>query len=137
MELSQIIAEGEISQLKTIAELIVDTLPCKVITQPAPGMVMIKHVDPLEKDPFYLGEAFVTQCEVEIEGNLGYSCVLGNDSERALYGAIIDSVLGNSQIVSAKIIPLLKSEEENILARLTFENKKISQTRVNFDVKKG
>lgn len=137
MEHAQIIAEGEISQLKMIAEFIVNNLPCKVITHPAPGMVMIKQVDPLEKDPFYLGEAFVTQCEVEIEGNLGYSCVLGNDTERALYGAIIDAVMGHDQPAAREVMPLLAAEEQNISARLAFASEKIARTRVDFDVKKG
>ncbi|HEX9061495.1 MAG TPA: phosphonate C-P lyase system protein PhnG, partial [Clostridia bacterium] len=109
MEYSEIAAEGRLENLKLIAEKIAGMFPLSVITPPSSGMIMIQHTDPVEKTPFYLGEAFVTKCEVDIAGNIGFGCVLGDDPERALYSAIIDAALDTLAI--PQIEPLLKSEE--------------------------
>src|SRR5271157_382252 len=94
MEHSEIIAEGGDDALREIAELIVKRLPVKVLKPPAPGMVMVRQVDPLENVLFLLGETYVTECEVEVDGRLGYGCVLGAGEERALCGAMVDAVIG-------------------------------------------
>ena len=137
MDYTQVVAEGRIEKLKEIAENIVDNAACKVIKSPAPGMIMLKEVDPLEKTPFYLGEAFVTECEVQVDSGLGYSCVLGENIERALYGGIIDAVIGNKHKLAEITITKLSDEEGYIREKLIQESKEISKTKVNFDVKKG
>ncbi len=137
MNYSQVTAEGRLEKLKEMAEGIVIELPCQIIQNPSPGMVMVKHIDPIEKTPFYLGEAFVTQCEVEIGGSLGYGCVLGDEPERALYGAILDAVLGNGIAVPEKVKRLLEEEADEIQQGWSSESRQISRTKVNFDVKKG
>ena len=136
MDNSQVVAEGRIEKLKDIAEAIVNAFSCRIITHPSPGMIMIKHIDPIEKTPFYLGEAYVTQCEVEVDGKMGYGCVLGDDPERALYGAIIDAVAGNNMPVSEDISSGLDSEKASILEKWAEESRRIAKTKVNFDVKK-
>ena len=70
MEHSEIVAEGGEEALREIAELIVNRLPVKVLKPPAPGMVMVRQVDPLENVFFLLGETYVTECEVEVDGLL-------------------------------------------------------------------
>ncbi|MBZ4653818.1 MAG: phosphonate lyase system protein PhnG [Peptococcaceae bacterium] len=137
MDYSLIVATGDLEKLKAIAEFIVESHPFKITTEPSPGMVMIRVIDPLEKTPFYLGEAFVTQCEVEIDGNLGYGCVMGYEEERALYGAILDAIMGNDHELASKVRPMLALVEKEILQRYEKETKKVARTRVNFDVKKG
>ena len=137
MNIAEIISNGDIKELKSIAEFIVECLPCRVTAEPSAGMVMVKVVDPLEKTPFYLGEAYATQCEVEIEGKIGYGCVLGNDEERALYGAILDAVMSGGHDISGRVkLRLIKIQEE-IMLRRDAEIKGALRTRVNFDVKKG
>ncbi len=52
MHYSEIVAEGNLDALKVIAEEIVRRLNVRVLKAPAPGMVMVRHVDPLEKTRF-------------------------------------------------------------------------------------
>ncbi|MCX7709161.1 MAG: phosphonate C-P lyase system protein PhnG [Clostridia bacterium] len=137
MHYSQVIAEGRIEKLRDIADTIVNHVPCRIISNPSPGMVMVKHTDPLEKTPFYLGEAFVTQCEAEVDGCMGYGCVLGDEPERAVFGAIIDAVLGNKNRMAPSVNPMIEEEARFIKDQWTRESRQISKTKVNFDVKKG
>ncbi len=135
MEHSEIIAEGGDEALREIAELIVNRLPVKVLKPPAPGMVMVRQVDPLENVFFLLGETYVTECEVEVDGRLGYGCVLGSGEERALCGALVDAVIGGAHTIAAEVQPLLDAEERNIRARWDAESTAVASTRVNFDVR--
>lgn len=137
MDYYKIVAEGRPERIKTAVEKIVDEFQCSVLSAPSSGMIMVKHIDPIEKTPFYLGEAFVTQCEVEIKGEIGYGCVLGDEPERALYGAIIDAVLGNGFNLPHKAVEVLNDEMEYIKHKHKKEDGQILKTKVNFDVKKG
>lgn len=137
MDYYQIVAEGRLEKLQVIVQRIVNEFQCKIVSGPSSGMIMVKHIDPIDKNQFYLGEAFVTQCEVEVTGNLGYGCALGDEKERALYGAIIDARLGNGYDIPVDTLKLLKQEMEYISDKQIKERNQILKTKVNFDVKKG
>lgn len=137
MDYFKIVAEGRLEKLEVVAQRIVNEFECKVVSSPSPGMIMLKHVDPIDKTQFYLGEAFVTECEVEVSGKLGYGCVLGDEPERALYGAIIDSTLGNGCDIPVEAKELLESEMQHIRNEQVKEKNRVLSTKVNFDVKKG
>ena len=76
MDYSEIAAEGDLEAVREIAQAIVNRLPVRILKPPSPGMVMVKQIDPLENTQFLLGEAYVTECEVDVEGLPGYGCVL-------------------------------------------------------------
>lgn len=132
-----VVAEGRIEKLKEIAEKIVEKMPCKIISQPSPGMIMIKNIDPLEKTYFYMGEAFVTKCEVEVGGNMGFGCVIGDEPERAIYGAIIDAVIDKDFDGKEQIQKMLSDEDSYLNQEWDKYYSQVSKTKVNFNVKKG
>lgn len=133
MSYTEVVAEGDINAIKEIAGMIVDRLPCRVVSEPSAGMVMVKHADPLEYTPFYMGEAFVMQCEVVVDERPGYGCVLGAEPERALCGAIIDAVLGTGHRLSDLISGYVAKEAAAIRDRREAEDRLIAGTRVNFE----
>jgi alpha-D-ribose 1-methylphosphonate 5-triphosphate synthase subunit PhnG len=137
MNYYMIAAEGRLEKIREAAEKIVDKFRCEILSGPSSGMIMVKHLDPVEKTPFYIGEAFVTQCEVEIEGSLGYGCILGDVPERAIYAAIIDSRLGNGMDIPVEAMKILRYEMEYIEKQRIIDNERVLKTKVNFDVKKG
>lgn len=137
MDYYKIVAEGRLEKLQVVVQRIVNEYEWKVVAHPSPGMIMVRHVDPIDKTKFYIGEAFVTQCEVEVAGKLGYGCVLGDEPERALYGAIIDSRLGNACDIPVEAKEILEHEMLHIGNEQVIDRNRIFNTKVNFDVKKG
>jgi len=135
MHYSQIAAEGNADALRAIAETITNRLSVRVLRSPSPGMVMVRQVDPLENITFLLGEAYVTECEVEVDGEPGYGCVLGADDERALSSALLDAVVGGAHAMVSEIAPLLDAEEARIRGRWEAESKAAATTRVNFETR--
>lgn len=108
MDYTQIVEEGNIEALKEIYDIIVSRLPYRLISQPETGKVVISHSDPQEKTDTYIGDTLATYCEAEVDGCMGYGAVPGNDPQRAIYAALIDSVIWNQHPVSSLIMPLLE-----------------------------
>ncbi len=135
MEYSQIAAEGRAEAVREIAQAIVDRLPVRMLKPPSAGMVMVRQIDPLENIPFLLGEAYVTECEVEVDGSAGYGCVLGSDEERALCSALLDAVVGGGHPKASEITPLLEAEEKRIRQRWDAESTAAASTRVSFETR--
>ncbi len=135
MHHSEIVAEGSLESITAIAEAIANALPVRVLKPPVPGMVMVRHVDPLENTLFLLGEAFVTECEVEVDGLLGYGCVLGRGDERALCAALVDAVIGGAHAFAAEVLPLLEAEQARIETGRDLESRAAASTRVSFEVR--
>jgi alpha-D-ribose 1-methylphosphonate 5-triphosphate synthase subunit PhnG len=135
MHHSEIVAEAEPEAIREIADTIVNRLPVNVLRAPSPGMVMVRQVDPLENTIFLLGEAYVMECEVEVDGLLGYGCALGAGEERALCGALIDAVVGGGHAIAGEISDLLSAEQRRIEARWEADSRAVASTRVNFDVR--
>jgi alpha-D-ribose 1-methylphosphonate 5-triphosphate synthase subunit PhnG len=135
MDHSEIVAEAGPDAVREIAELIANRLPVKVLKPPSPGMVMVRHAEPLENIFFLLGETFVTECEVEVDGELGYGCVLGSGEERALCGAMVDAVMSGRHPLADEVAPLLEAEQQRIEARRETESRAVASTRVSFEVR--
>lgn len=135
MNYSEIVAEASLHGVRRIAEAILERLAVRVIKPPSPGMVMVQHVDPLENTLFLLGETYVTECEVEVDGLLGYGCAMGAGEERALCAALVDAVVGGGHGVAPEITRLLRDEEREIRGRWETEGLLTASTRVSFDVR--
>ncbi|MBN2509702.1 MAG: phosphonate C-P lyase system protein PhnG [Spirochaetales bacterium] len=96
MNISQTLSACRIEDIEAFVQRVCDREEILVMEKPSGAMVMMKHRDPLEKTPFYIGEVYVTQCTVKVSGHIGYGCVMGHDAQRALYAAICDAVEGSS-----------------------------------------
>ncbi len=135
IDYSEIVAEASADAVRTIAEAILNRSTVKILKPPSPGMVMVRHTDPLENTLFLLGEAYVTECEVDVDGLLGYGCVLGSGEERALCGALVDAVVGGGHALGRDIEPLLRPSSGRIEERWEAESRAVASTRVSFDVR--
>ena len=55
-------------------------------------MTMIQAEDSVEFQPFYVGEALTTECEVIVNGQKGYGICLGDEPLRCYCIAFIDAI---------------------------------------------
>lgn len=114
MDYMQLVQDGNIKTLEKIYTLMVDRLPCRIISQPATGRVMMSNIDPQEKTKTRISEYIATYCEIEVDGNIGYGCVHGNDPERAKYAALVDSLIFNDHPAVSLIKPLLNQIRDEL-----------------------
>jgi alpha-D-ribose 1-methylphosphonate 5-triphosphate synthase subunit PhnG len=132
---SEVCAEGGLEALRELADAIVEQADVRVLREPRAGMVMVRHVDPLEHTAFYMGEAHVTECEVEVDGRLGYGCVLGSGEDRAFYAALVDAVMASGGPLRAEVEAKLKQPAEAIMRARQDESRLAASTRVDFEVR--
>ncbi len=131
---SEIASEAGPEAVRRIAELIAGRLAVNVVRAPSPAMVMMRQVDPLENTIFNLGEIFVMECEVEVDGHPGYGCVVGPADDRSLCSALLDAVYSAELPITAELEPLLEEEAGRIAAERDRESRAVATTRVSFDV---
>ncbi|BET68636.1 hypothetical protein ASA1KI_35540 [Opitutales bacterium ASA1] len=74
-------------------ETLEQTHAVRILKQPAVCLTMIRAEDSLEQQGFYLGEALTTECEVEVDGAIGYGLCLGEEPVRAYCIAVCDALL--------------------------------------------
>ena len=104
----------------------------QVIRQPAIAMTMIRAEDSVEGQPFYLGEALITECEVNVDGQPGFGICLGDEPVRSYCIAFIDALLQLSDTRLAQVNAFLKEQEKLVAARQQDEYKHIQRTKVDF-----
>jgi phosphonate C-P lyase system protein PhnG len=132
---SEVAAEADLVTIRAIADVVADAVPVSLVREPAGAMIMVRNVDPVGLTPFCLGEAHVTECEVEVDGVLGYGCVLGDSAERALCAAIIDAIVASEHPVRAEVERRLADAAAAIVRSRRAESNRTAATRVDFDLK--
>ena len=130
---TEILVRGSIEVTRRLAQKIIDNYDVKVIEEPNNGLVMIKVRETAKKSLFYLGELFVTEAKVQIEGNLGIGIVRGNHEELAYYLAVIDAAYIGNLEETKSFTDILLQEEKNIDIQREKYQEKILKTRVSFE----
>jgi alpha-D-ribose 1-methylphosphonate 5-triphosphate synthase subunit PhnG len=100
----------------------------------APGicLTMIRAEDSVEKQEFYLGEALTTDCEVEINGQIGYGICLGDEPDRAYCMAVVEAVLAQNDAPQSLIYQFLAQQATLIRQQEETEFSHIMRTKVDF-----
>ncbi len=103
----------------------------EILRGPEAGMIMLRGRTGGGGAPFNLGEATVARATVRLSsGEVGFSCVMGRDLERARLAAIFDALWQReAEAVDARLL-------RGVRARLSAETRKTAEetaaTRVNF-----
>ena len=106
----------------------------EVILVKSPGicLTMVRAEDSLEKQEFFLGEALTSECEVSVDGMLGYGLCLGEEPVRAYCIAVCDALLQGGREVPAVLAHFVVAEREKLSVREMEEFNHILRTQVDF-----
>ena len=86
----------------------------------------------MELQPFYLGEALTTECEVIINERIGYGICLGDEPIRSYCIAVIDALMQLNDQSKPVIEQFLTNEYQGIQHRNKVEYNHILRTKVDF-----
>src|ERR1700761_861225 len=98
-----ILCECELEPLQNFVASMEDKFEITIARMPSICMIMIEAEDSVEFQPFYLGEALTTECEVIVNGQKGYGICLGDEPLRCYCIAFIDAV---TQLEGADLQPV-------------------------------
>ncbi|ADG07715.1 phosphonate C-P lyase system protein PhnG [Kyrpidia tusciae] len=62
-----------------------------------PGLVMMRARETVRQEDFYVGEIYVSESTVSVDGEWGYGVAMGNQPERADGLAVLDAVFHSSR----------------------------------------
>ncbi len=130
----EILAQADAAVLLLLAEEILATSEAEVIKQPETSLLMARANDSVTGSPFNLGEILVTESEVRLGNHIGYSLIMGEESERALAAAVIDAALEGGHASTSSIEEKLGQEESRLKMEKEKEFGLVAQTRVDFEI---
>jgi alpha-D-ribose 1-methylphosphonate 5-triphosphate synthase subunit PhnG len=127
-----ILCECSLDHLRQFVEETLAHYPVQLTKAPAICLTMVRAEDSVEKQEFYLGEALTTECEVEVNGQMGYGICLGDEPERAYCMAVIEAVMAAQDATLPLIKGFLFREREAVQQREKLEFNQIMRTKVDF-----
>ena len=127
-----ILCECALEPLESFVREMEQQCTVQVIRQPQVATTMIRAEDSVEGQKFHLGEALISECEVDVEGQPGYGLCLGDEPVRSYCIAVIDALLQLSDARLPKVNAFLSEQETLITAQVQSEYKHIQRTKVDF-----
>lgn len=127
-----VLCECDLDSLKQLITELEARHEPEIVKPPAVCLTMVRAEDSIEQQPFYLGEALTTECEVSVDGRIGYGVCLGEEPERAYCLAVADAVIASSDGVPQPISAFLESNHAALKAADQAEFSQILRTQVDF-----
>jgi alpha-D-ribose 1-methylphosphonate 5-triphosphate synthase subunit PhnG len=128
----QILCECELEALAAFVRELEQEYKVTVVRQPAVCMTMVQAEDSVEGQPFYLGEALTTECELQVDGQVGYGLCLGDEPLRCYCIAFVDALLLSPDRNAERVGVFLDWQGAAIAARQQVEYNHIQRTKVDF-----
>lgn len=130
---TEILINGSPRLPATLAGEIEARYDVTVIEAPSRGLVMVRVRETAQKSLFYLGEVLVTECRVQVEGNIGIGLLKGDEPERAYQLAVIDAAYAAGLRETGDWTELLQAESGRIEATRAVQHAAVLRTKVDFE----
>jgi alpha-D-ribose 1-methylphosphonate 5-triphosphate synthase subunit PhnG len=127
-----VLCECELPPLQALVVGLEQAHRIAIVKEPSVCLTMIRAEDSLEQQEFFLGEALTTECEVSVDGRIGYGVCLGDEPVRGYCLAVVDAILHGGSDTIADVHPFIDRQRALIAARETEEFNLILRTQVDF-----
>ncbi len=127
-----ILCECNLEPLETLVSSFEHIYTIEMVRPPAICMTMIEAEDSVEFQPFYLGEALTTECEIQIEGQKGYGICLGDEPVRGYCMAVIDALVAKEGAELPALKSFLETQGALIEEKRKIEHNHILRSKVDF-----
>lgn len=118
-------------------DVLEDDPPLSVRQEPRPQLVMQQVREPVQRQPFNLGEVLVTPAEVELDGARGFAMLPGKAERGALSGAIVDAAVAGGHEETPTIVAGLEKVADRRRERRQTEWAESKHTAVEFESMEG
>lgn len=129
-----ILCECSLSALENFVTELEKNFIVVVVKAPTICMTMVKAEDSVESQPFYLGEALTTECQLLVNDRIGYGICIGDEPVRAYCIAFFDAIVGIENEFLPQINQFLKEQLAAIELSQKIEHNHILRTKVDFKI---
>jgi len=130
---TEVLIKGSAEVSVKLAQEILQTYQVQTIEEPNNSLVMVKVRESAQQSLFYLGEVFITECKVMIDGCLGIGMAKGHEPELVYNLAIIDAAYNANLPETKGWTDVLLLEEGHIKTVWEGLQNKVLKTKVNFE----
>lgn len=135
ISIDEVLCECLKDSLINFVTKIESNLAIEIVVTPKLGMTMIQAEDSIDFQPFYLGEVLITECQLTVNGILGYGYCMGDEPQRAYCIALIDAIVNTIEHPLQKDIEAFIISENEILQKKKLEEyNQILKTKVDFKI---
>ncbi|MFM9837810.1 MAG: phosphonate C-P lyase system protein PhnG [Cyclobacteriaceae bacterium] len=127
-----ILCECQLEPLQNLVAELEPSFETTIIRMPSICMTMIQAEDSVEFQPFYLGEAVTTECEVMVNAQKGYGVCLGDEPLRCYCIAFLDAVTQLKDADQQPILTFLDEQAKLLDKAAQLEHNQILTTKVDF-----
>jgi alpha-D-ribose 1-methylphosphonate 5-triphosphate synthase subunit PhnG len=130
-----VLCECELAPLQELVIGLEQQHDITIVKEPSVCLTMIRAEDSLEQQPFYLGEALTTECEVTVDGRIGYGVCLGDEPVRGYCLAVVDALMADGDAAHASveaINPFIERQRGLVAEKETEEFNLVLRTQVDF-----
>lgn len=127
-----VLCQCELAPLESFIATLEDSVRIVIVKMPAICMTMIQAEDSVDAQPFYLGEALTTECEVLINDKRGIGLCLGDEPVRSYCIAFLDAYIQLSEIDQQPVASFLTEQATIIKHKEQLEHYLIMRTKVDF-----
>ena len=127
-----ILCECPLESLESLVRELEPHYTVVIARYPSLATTMIRAEDSVELQPFYLGEALITESALALDGQMGYGICLGDEPVRSYCMAFIDAalILGGERAYG--IYAFLEVQGAALEEALKVEYNQIQRTKVDF-----
>lgn len=127
-----VLCECPLEPLVSLVESLEPNYTVAMAQAPRLVLTMLQAEDTVEQQPFYLGEALTTDCEVVVEGVAGVGIVLEDQPERAYCLAFLDALAQLGDHYWPRVEHFLAEQGAALWQREQAENRAILSSLVDF-----
>lgn len=131
---TEILALSDTKVLEDMVLTVEEKFEIKTLEEPNNGLVMVKMRESAQKHLFYLGEVFVTECKVLINGVVGLGLIRGAHPQKAYCMAVVDAAYNIKDInLISKLDEMLSDAKTQIDRERALKQAGILKTKVDFE----
>jgi alpha-D-ribose 1-methylphosphonate 5-triphosphate synthase subunit PhnG len=127
-----VLCECDLKDLEKIVEQLEVRHSIRLVREPSICLTMIRAEDSIEGQEFYLGEALTTECEVEVDGHIGYGLCLGEEPDRAYCLAVADALTAAGGSPPAELADFIRQQHRDLRHAERVEFDQVMRTQVDF-----
>jgi alpha-D-ribose 1-methylphosphonate 5-triphosphate synthase subunit PhnG len=135
MEMDAVLCECENEALVQLVTNLESELLIEIVVAPKLGMTMVQAEDSIDFQPFYLGEVLITECQVLVNGQLGYGYCMGDAPQKAYSIAVMDAIMHTEGHPKQNDInAFIEIEKAKLLKKQLEEYNQVLKTKVDFKI---
>lgn len=133
-DLASLLAQAPASDIKQLADGLLESLGPVTVLQNRTGIVMLPATDTVQGTVFHIGEVLIAEAHVRLDAHAveGYGACLGRDLQQALAMALLDAAwrAGLQREPIAAFVETVRADLAAVEATLT---RKVEATRVEME----